>query len=110
IAWTEHVAVGERLAQLAGVHYYGREGLNADGAMIEDERGACVASIAANHKGRNLQHFSRSFIVSCPPNAAILEQLLGRTHRDGQEADCVTADVLLGCKEQLQGFHKAQEE
>jgi hypothetical protein len=66
-----------------------------------------VASIPANGEGRNLQVWDRNLITMVPPGALIWEQLLGRTHRDGQLAEEVTVDVLLGCKEHLDAWYGA---
>lgn len=52
-----------------------------------------VASIRAHGTGRNLQCFSRNLIANPPSSGGTWEQLLGRTHRQGQEADEVTFDV-----------------
>ncbi len=110
IVWCEHVAFGEKLAKTTGQPYFGAGGIDArTGRNIEEHPAseACIASIAANGEGRNLQRFSRNFVVSCPPSGAMQEQMLGRTHRDGQEADEVTFEVILACKEQWAGFQKA---
>jgi hypothetical protein len=110
ICWVEHVAVGERLATLTGLPYFGRGGLDAKTkTSIEAWNGkGCIASIAANNEGRNLQAWSRSYIMSMPPSGAIMEQLLGRCHRDGQEADEVSATIVLACREQFDGFMQAR--
>lgn len=109
ICWVEHVAFGERLSEMTGLPYFGGGGVTKDGRNIEDESecGPIIASIAANSDGRNLQRFSRNLVVSCPPNNKTWEQMAGRTHRDGQTADEVTFDVILGCREALEGFWKA---
>ncbi len=107
IVWVEHVAFGAELARRTGKPYYGQQGKDARGKSIEDERGVCIASIRANAEGRNLQHYSECLVVSCPPNGAVLEQLIGRCHRDGQESDEVTFDFVLGTEQQLKGFWKA---
>ncbi len=49
-----------------------------------------VASIGAHHVGKNLQAFVHQYIVQWPRSAVIAEQLLGRTHRNGQKADELT--------------------
>lgn len=111
IVWVEHVLFGEKLASLTGCEYFGSQGVNSKGRPIEDEKGdrAIIASIQANGTGRNLQHaFSRNLITSLPQGADILEQLIGRTHRDGQKADEVTVEFLVGCAEHLEGFWKAR--
>lgn len=46
-----------------------------------------VASIKGHHRGKDLPHFARSYLLQCPRSASIMEQLIGRTHRVGQEAD-----------------------
>lgn len=107
IIWINEVAFGERLSKETGIPYYGAKGL-CKGKAIEDEVKTCIASIAANSEGRNLQQFSTSLTVSTPPGGAIWEQKLGRTHRDGQDADVVTDDVLLCCYEQWDVFRRAR--
>ena len=110
IAWTEHVAFGERLAALTGLPYFGSEGrCRVTGRNIEDPsvRGPIIASIASNGEGRNLQtRWSKNLVASAPPNGAVWEQMLGRTHRDGQTAEEVTFDVVVSCLEAWQGMQQ----
>lgn len=87
IVWTEHVAFGERVSDVTWVSYYGA------GTELTDVNGPVVLSIQAHGEGKNLQRWSRNLIVSCPSSGKAWQQLLGRTHREGQEADAVTADV-----------------
>lgn len=57
---------------------------------IRDESNASkvvVASWKAHGVGKNLQHFRHQYVVQWPRNGADAEQLLGRTHRNGQTAD-----------------------
>jgi hypothetical protein len=110
IIWAEHVEFGEALAKRAKLAYYGKGGLDARGRYIEQaDPGACIiASRPSNFEGRNLQHlYSRNLITTFPPNGKQVEQLLGRTHRDGQEADEVTFDVLLTAREHLNQYWQA---
>lgn len=107
IIWTEHTFFGRRLAKELGVPYFGQKGTDENGNTIEGASGAIVASIAANSTGRNLQAWSRNLITSPPTGADAWEQLLGRTHRDGQKADTVTVDVLVGCREHLDALTRA---
>ncbi len=46
-----------------------------------------VASISAHGTGKNLQHFQHQLFVQWPRSPRQAEQTLGRTHRNGQEAD-----------------------
>ena len=111
IVWTQHTEFGKTFAKHAGVPYFGQQGRDAKKRYIEDEacRGRpCVASIKANHKGRNLQHgWFENLIVSFPPNAKLLEQLLGRTFRTGQRQPIVRARFLVTVPEQQQCFDRA---
>tara|TARA_R110000823_G_scaffold18542_6_gene58000 strand:+ start:285 stop:1919 length:1635 start_codon:yes stop_codon:yes gene_type:complete len=47
-------------------------------------------SIPSHGVGLNLQAWHTNILTSVPPGGATVEQLLGRTHRQGQEADEVT--------------------
>ena len=58
----------------------------------------------AHAVGKNLQHYDRQLILDVPRNAQLWEQLLGRTHRQGQTSDCVTADVLCGTEFEKKGI------
>lgn len=109
IVWTEHRCVGELLERETGIAYYGRRGMSKAGRVIEDHpKGKpLIASQQSNAEGRNLQAWSRNLILSMPPNGLQSEQLLGRTHRDGQEADEVYVDVLMTCSEHVSAFHQA---
>lgn len=108
IAWTEHVEFAEKLSQKTKLPYYGKQGLNAAGSPIEDAKGPCIASILANSEGRNLQKYNNNLITSCPSSGARMEQLLGRTHREGQEADEVNVDIFCGSYDQWLSFMRAR--
>lgn len=65
------------------------------GSVIQRLQGteSCIASIRAHGTGRNLQQFARNLVANPPGSGAEWEQLLGRTHRQGQLADEVTCEV-----------------
>jgi len=109
IVWCEHRFFARRLAAETGATYYGAKGLSDSGESITLVKPgkAIVVSEQANSAGRNLQMFQANLITSCPPNALKVEQLIGRTHRDGQQADEVTVDILLGCREHHDAFQRA---
>ena len=46
-----------------------------------------VASMSGHGEGKNLQAFRRQVLAEFPRKADLLEQVLGRTHRYGQQAD-----------------------
>lgn len=91
VAWTEHVAFGERVG--ADAPYYGA---GTELPKFLDPKTAVksiVCSIKAHGEGKNMQAWCDNLVVSCPSSGKAWQQLLGRTHREGQQADAVTADV-----------------
>lgn len=110
IIWTEHRCVGHLLEDKTGITYYGRRGLSSAGRSIEDhpKNQPLIASQQSNSEGRNLQSWCRNLILSMPPNGLQIEQLLGRTHRDGQRSDEVSVEVLVTCAEHLLAFWQAK--
>ena len=107
ICWVEHRAFGEKLAAKTGLPYFAKGGM-CRGVPIEESNGPIIASIASNSEGRNLQYRWRAnLITSPPPNGGVIEQLLGRTHRKGQEADEVSSEFCIVCKEHWEGLQQA---
>jgi hypothetical protein len=106
IMWVEHVLFAEALAQRTRVPYYG--GGNASDAEKHPAGASMILSTEAGREGLNLQAWSSNFILSAPPNNERWEQLLGRTHRDGQEADEVTFDVAAFSHECVESFFQAR--
>lgn len=109
IVWIKHVHFGERLSHMTGLPYYGPMGRTPSGESIVNVKPgrAILASVDANKAGRNLQMFSKNLVTSISSNALENEQLIGRTHREGQTEDEVTVDMLLGCKEHHESFYRA---
>lgn len=88
ICWVEYPALGKRIAEASGHPYFG-----AGDSHIAEASGPVVASIAAHGTGKNLQQWSRNLVLTPPTSGDAWEQLLGRTHRIGQLADTVVAEV-----------------
>ena len=110
IVWTEHRVFAEALSELTGAVYYGAKGFSDDGRFVDDgdADGCVIVSVDANREGRNLQYkWHRNLITSPAEGADLWQQLLGRTHRPGQTAPVVTADVFLGCAEHARAWAKA---
>jgi hypothetical protein len=103
IVWVEHRAFGEALAK-RGWDYFGA----GDNRILDTQQTAIVASIAAHGEGKNLERFSKNLIVSPPASGKVWEQVLGRTHRPGQEADEVTCEVFLDVPECRESFEQAR--
>ncbi len=107
IVWSEHKAFGQRLSQVSGVPYYGGGKANRV-ALINHKKGPVILSIQAHSTGRNLQdRWCKNLLPSPPPNGKKMEQLIGRTHRPGQESDELTVEPMLGVDQVLFGFVQA---
>lgn len=85
IIWYSHKALEEKLAEHFPVYGSGEDASEATAPVI-----AC--SVAAQGTGKNLQRYANNLLLAIPPNGLIVEQLVGRTHRSGQEADEVCVD------------------
>lgn len=111
IVWCPVPAAGRRLARLAGVRYFGRQGLSSDGTHVMDAAGEpVVVSERANFRGRNLQHYWCDNLFPGPnPSGVLWEQALGRTHRSGQTRG-VTADIWLEHPLQMKAWGRARED
>lgn len=75
----------EAALQLLGLTTYG-----AGTKVPEHGRHTIAASIKVHGTGRNLQAWSSNVILEPPSSGKALEQLLGRTHRAGQDAEQIT--------------------
>ena len=62
----------------------------------ENKNSLFVASMGAHGTGKNLQHFQNQLFLQWPRPANEAEQVLGRLHRPGQEADEITAHIAMG--------------
>ena len=98
LAWYEHDAFGVALmaeARAQGVPVVfcgpGDEGADRVIRLKGDER--ALLTIRSHGEGKNLQMFNRNLVANPPSGGAVWEQLLGRTHRQGQLLDEVTVEV-----------------
>jgi len=105
IIWYTYKALGERIAEKGGFPLYG------PGAAAEfATEPIIVCSVKAQGTGQNLQdRFHKNLLTTVPPNAQVLQQLVGRTHRPYQAADVVTVDWY-GTGENIEAFETAKAE
>lgn len=105
IIWYEHDTFGQRLAEKIPVF-----GASVAGHIVECAKGTYGASILSHGTGRNLQtHHSSNLIANYPTANAAWEQLIGRTHRQGQAADEVIVSVYRHTPELREAFKRARE-
>lgn len=105
IVWVEHVAFGERLGE-RGLRYYGAGA--RDSAAILDATGPIAASIRSHGQGKNLHQWCKNLVTAPPASGKTWEQMLGRTHRVGQEADEVMFEVYQHASGLVGSFEQAQ--
>lgn len=112
VLFTSLIAVGDRLKKETGRPYFHEGGLDPDFGTIEDWKGgAAIASVGSNKKGRNIQHlWHKACVVGGLTSAPDAEQLIGRLHRPGTEADVVEYTLPYGCLEVFETLHKSREQ
>ena len=104
LVWYETRALGERLAERGGWE------LRGPGNPPSGEARTCVVSISAHHHGLNLQAWRLSVVVEPPSSGQRWEQLIGRTHRAGQQADEVHVFTFVGPEPFARAFASAREQ
>lgn len=101
IAWVDNTAFLEKMRE-RGVPCFG----GGDDRILTATE-SCVASLPAHGEGKDLQYYNRNLFIAIPGSDKDWEQGLGRTHRQGQEADEVVAEVVLSCLEVWKMFDGA---
>lgn len=89
IIWYDTLAVEAALRHLKIPTYGSGTNIPAEKAHL------CAASIAVHGTGKNLQAWHNQIILAPPANGKTWEQLLGRMHRTGQQADEVHCTVYV---------------
>jgi hypothetical protein len=96
IVWHHHPEIGRWLCEYlkaAGVPFvYAPAGDKGNEAVFSP--GLVVASFA-HGVGKNLQHQCQQLFLEVRREGSVMEQTLGRTHRQGQKSDEVNADIFL---------------
>lgn len=113
LIWTEHKDFGRKVAAGLKTTFYDGGGKEPE---IDEENWrktnparSIVCSIKANAEGKNLQKLFFKNLVVHPPTAGLIwEQMLGRTHRQGQRAPEVECDVFLHTEECRRAFDTAR--
>lgn len=111
IVFCEHIEFAEILSDLTGIPYFGEHATNKQCGHLEQYGGKpAIASLQSCHKIWNLQAWNRGLIAGLPGSGQWWEQLLGRFHRDGQEADLVQFDCLIQCLEHCNAKDQARKD
>lgn len=109
IVWVKHPEFGQRLAKLTKLPFYGG-GKESNRAIIgEDGSRSIICSVQSNERGKNLQAHNRNLLTTFPSSSKTVEQVVGRSYREGQKADKVTVDYYLHIDELERSKEKAIE-
>ena len=73
------------------------------------ELDACGVSRHSHFKGLNLQHYGHNIVLTPSSSGAVHEQLIGRTHRDGQTRDSVGVEIYTHTDRLSEALDKAIE-
>ncbi len=108
VVWTDMPPFGRKVAELAGIPYYGAGEQAAAGIVTETGRRSIVAgkSHALGTDGLQ-QRFSTQLVTYVSPSGKEWTQQLGRLHREGQPADEVTCEIYQHTSEVVDAFQKA---
>ena len=87
IIWYYHDGIGEWLHEAIPEAIYCPAGDRFNELILTTQDKLVIASITAHGTGKNLQFHENNFVVQSPRSASTFEQMLGRTHRNGQQAD-----------------------
>jgi hypothetical protein len=99
IVWFEFQAVADALEAFPVFRHRVFRG-GTDDALVALASGSLggtmpiACSAFAHATGKNLQAWNKNLVLTAMPNGGRWEQLLGRTHRPGQDADEVQCDFL----------------
>jgi hypothetical protein len=97
VIWVHHESFGDWISEalreskirhhrkISGDHW--QAGDASDGELV-------IASSGAFGQGKNLQHYKHQILAQWCRTAPRMQQLLGRLHRQGQEAKVVVAHTL----------------
>jgi hypothetical protein len=105
IIFYEHTALGVAIAQVGELPLFGA-GADATTADVR-KTPVIVCSIKAQGEGKNLQAWNRMLVTAPPANGLSWEQMIGRVHRPGQQADEVVVEPYLHCDEFNSAFESA---
>lgn len=107
LVWVSHRYTGRRLQEMTGVPYFHAKAENDRGELVDLCKTSAIVSVHSCREGRNLQRWNANLVLVPPTVGSWWEQMLGRTHRDGQEADDVTCEVPLMIREQYEALAQA---
>jgi hypothetical protein len=99
LIWVYHQEMGKWAIEAlreAGIEVlYAPAGAHGNRVILNPKNASklIVASMTAHGEGKNLQAFQNQYFLQWPRSAKLAEQVLGRTHRRGQQADTLIIEM-----------------
>jgi hypothetical protein len=110
VIWVEIPSVGERIAEVGGFPWFGAGPEASARILKETGKRTVVASVQSHGEGKNMQCFHTQLVTLPSSNGKKWEQLLGRLHRPGQQADEVGVVVYRHTEEMREALKKARDD
>lgn len=101
ILWTQYRAFGVK----SSLAFY-----DSDDIYNVKNREPICASIKACGEGKNLQKWDHNIVAFPPTNGVVWEQLIGRTHREGQVSDQVEIITFGNIDDALENAKRIQDD
>ncbi len=96
ICWVEFSAFGEKLQDMTGLPYFAKDAsCRRSGAKLAGYEGTPMIVSVKHGQLFNLQAYDRNLLSTVLPMGAQLDQLIGRTCRNGQESEEVHVEFLM---------------
>lgn len=102
LLWYESRAIADKLEDL------GVEVVRAGQDVPHGTDRPLALSVRSHGTGLNLQRWSSSRTIECPPSATVWEQKIGRLHRPGQTAEEVVEEVYTHCETMRDAWNRAR--
>ncbi len=111
LIWVPYPDFAKKLTHMTGLPFFHNQGLDSKGNSIETFHGktSAILSTQSNYLGRNLQdRYSSNLVIAPSSKSDLNEQIVGRTHRQGQEAEAVEVFFFLTGLENVDALTKAR--
>lgn len=102
LCWVEQRELGERLSRSTGIPFFAEQGLDQKGRLIDDWDGPAIVSLNSCTEGHNMQDYHhKNLVTNWPTVGRTSEQMIGRTHRNGQKEHEVHVECLITAPESV---------
>lgn len=105
LVWVSADALGQRLSELSGAPFFAAG--KGQSSILPHKGSTVILSTHSQREGNNLQDWHHNVVLTSPRSGAQWEQLLGRTHREGQQSPVVTCTLYAHAAPLVEAFDAA---